>query len=405
MSGADGSHCGLTGGFHRKSDSMKKVLAAFSILLLIAIACIVLLPSKRPDFLFIVVDCWRYDHFTHAITPNLWKLSKKGTTFGNHYVNAGWTLPSMISTFSGQLPEFSSNDDAIKFNGFARFGTDFIHLFNKEFETFPKALPTFPEILQKNGYETIAVTMNSLTSEKIGYGSKQWSKMTYLRKDHGAEILTNETIKQLRARTSEKELLLFVHYLDAHWPYDPVHKTPQDNKYLSEYKKTEDSARRLELVQHVLPLHTNAIRFIDEQIGRLLEEIDQSNLIIIITSDHGEMFMEEGHIFHPGHLPEEIVHVPLLIVGDGLPRNQQIELTQSLDIAPTILSMAGVESSELDSPGKDVFSETRNPNLVIATSTIETAYMNGGSVKRVPFQPSVTNAQFAEELKALGYLN
>lgn len=378
-------------------------------LLLLFVLCIIMFfflfrTKSRPNFLFIVIDCWRADHFNPTDTPHLWELSKKGTVFEEHYANAGWTLPSMASLFSGQLPEFSTNKEDVAYCGFSRFGSHFIPLHGKEFETIPEKLVTFPEILKKNGYETIAVTMNSLTSDKIGYGSKTWDRMDYLPKDLGAEVLTDEAIKQLRL-TSGKNRLIFVHYLDAHWPYDPAHKTEADDKYLVEYKNTKDEKRRRELVRQVEPLYTNAIRFIDEQVGRLLNEVDQKKFVLLVTADHGEMFMEEGRIMHPGYLPEQIVRVPLIVLGPGIPTGQKKELTQGIDVAATILRMAHIDPSRYAMPGEDVFSGSRKLNLVVATSVFETAYIKEQSIKRIPLQTSVNDSQMANELKSLGYIN
>jgi len=82
-------------------------------------------------------------------------------------------------------------------------------------------------------------------------------------------------------------------------------------------------------------------------IGSLCHTLEQSNILddtfVILTADHGQQFMEHGCFGHGDYLYDELIHVPLIIVGPGL-RNQVISQQVSLlDLAPTILDLVKIE--------------------------------------------------------------
>jgi arylsulfatase A-like enzyme len=91
--------------------------------------------------------------------------------------------------------------------------------------------------------------------------------------------------------------------------------------------------------------YDNSLAFLDEEIGRLIQTLtsapDGANTIVIITSDHGEAFGEHGLYGHGWDLHREVLHVPLIIIGPGIPSNQRIAHIVCLrEIFPTVLDMA-----------------------------------------------------------------
>jgi len=71
-----------------------------------------------------------------------------------------------------------------------------------------------------------------------------------------------------------------------------------------------------------------------------------NNTIIIITSDHGEEFMEHGSLGHPAdHLYNTITAIPLIMYVPGIKQKKIDNLVQSIDILPTILNLTGIKNS------------------------------------------------------------
>jgi arylsulfatase A-like enzyme len=85
------------------------------------------------------------------------------------------------------------------------------------------------------------------------------------------------------------------------------------------------------------------VAFVDEHLGRLFRELEQSPLgartAVVVTSDHGEAFGEHGMIRHGFELWEELVHVPLIVHVPGLaPRRVQARRS-AIDLVPTLLDL------------------------------------------------------------------
>lgn len=108
----------------------------------------------------------------------------------------------------------------------------------------------------------------------------------------------------------------------------------------------------------------NSLRAVDQQLTRLLGELDAQGLIqntvIIFTSDHGEMGGAHGLRGKGPFAYQEAIHLPLFVSHPDVRGGQDcMALTGHIDIVPTILSMCGVDpgkSAELAGrllPGKD----------------------------------------------------
>jgi arylsulfatase A-like enzyme len=76
----------------------------------------------------------------------------------------------------------------------------------------------------------------------------------------------------------------------------------------------------------------------------LKEEGIWDQCLLIVTSDHGEEFFERGDFLHGRTQFQEVVQVPLIITGPGIPSPKRIPVPVSLvDIVPTVLSSAGID--------------------------------------------------------------
>jgi len=88
------------------------------------------------------------------------------------------------------------------------------------------------------------------------------------------------------------------------------------------------------------------IRFVDHAIESLFSALAKDILdssLTIITADHGEEFLDHGHFGHRPKLYDELIHVPLVIKGPGIPQGKRVDkIVQHLDIAPTILDLLDI---------------------------------------------------------------
>ncbi|MDF1515721.1 MAG: sulfatase-like hydrolase/transferase [Anaerolineae bacterium] len=92
--------------------------------------------------------------------------------------------------------------------------------------------------------------------------------------------------------------------------------------------------------QRVKAFYYGMISFIDLQVGRLLDHLDNrgmpDNTRILFTSDHGEMLVDH-HLVFKGTTYDEVTNVPLTVSYPGqLPGGEErTALSCSIDVMPT----------------------------------------------------------------------
>ena len=84
----------------------------------------------------------------------------------------------------------------------------------------------------------------------------------------------------------------------------------------------------------------------DHEFGRIFDKLENSgvleNTILILTSDHGEMFERgiEKHYHETLHQP--VIQVPLLVFTPGQTKRQDVHsVTSAVDLLPTLLHLTG----------------------------------------------------------------
>ncbi|MCH8331867.1 MAG: sulfatase-like hydrolase/transferase [Bacteroidetes bacterium] len=101
------------------------------------------------------------------------------------------------------------------------------------------------------------------------------------------------------------------------------------------------------------------------------------NTIIVITSDHGEEFLEHGRIKHGMHLYDETIRVPLIIWTPKLLKGYRItEQVETVDIYPTVCKILDIETPNVIQ-GESLFPWTRVKSNPYAYSHTEHAYIRG----------------------------
>jgi arylsulfatase A-like enzyme len=106
-------------------------------------------------------------------------------------------------------------------------------------------------------------------------------------------------------------------------------------------------------VEYVRALYRAEIREMDEFLERLFSDLEARGLwddmLVIVTSDHGESFLERGFFEHGTGLYDELLNVPLLIKlprGSVTPPREVTAQVELLDLPPTILDLIGIASPE-----------------------------------------------------------
>jgi arylsulfatase A-like enzyme len=314
--------------------------------------------AQRPHVVLISVDTLRADHlgafgYERATSPTLDDLAGRSVRFANAIAQAGWTLPSHMSLMTSLRP---SAHGASPTHGLA-----------------PEAT-TLAEALQRAGYRTAAFVSWVYLGEKFGFGQGFDDFHALFRKGRvhlgagdGAPRAGRvvDTVGEWLAGGSADPVFLFVHLFDPHTDYappedyarlfDPDYTGAVDGRYDSlrrhnRYRHVRPAGLPARDLQHVEALYDGEVRYVDDQLERLLAAVDRhlglDRCLLLLVSDHGEEFMDHGSMEgHGWTLYEEIVHVPMLIkLPDEERAGSVVESPVALiDIAPTVLDWLALE--------------------------------------------------------------
>ncbi|MEN8181681.1 MAG: sulfatase [Myxococcota bacterium] len=320
-------------------------------------------PPRRPNLVLVVVDTLRSDHlgtygYSRATSPHLDRLAATGTVFENARAPSSWTKPSVASLFTARRP---SEHGAVSFS-----------------EALAAEIPTLAELLGEAGYRTVGVSANFVhvnPASGLTRGFDAWRGLSVrLDEGQGGAILERSSGERLRAArapevnralaarlavSSSEPLFLYVHYMEPHAPYAPPEnlrrafaRVDGETRASSNYV-VDLAAGRLTLgadgQRWLIDLYDAEVAAADRGLGQLVSLLDEKgywdDTVLIFVSDHGEEFAEHGGWFHGLTLYEESLRVPLVVhdaraPGEGVRRTEPVDL---LDVAPTLLALAGVE--------------------------------------------------------------
>ncbi len=293
--------------------------------------------SDRTNILFIICDTLRADHvgclgYELNTTPTVDRLAGEGVLFTQAISQSPWTLPSIASMYTGQLPStHSAGSRKVKF--------------------FSKLSPQLSLItlLRHYGYYLGGFVNNPYLSP--GYGMHEgFNEYHYYLGN--AEQCSDLACAWLEAH-AEKKFFLLLHYMDPHRPYDMI------ESFRSQLQKGDGAEEGT--VEEKKFRYDTEIAFTDHQIGRVLEKLSalklRENTMVVFVSDHGEEFMDHSHDWDHGHtLYDELLRVPLIIsYAARLPRGMRIAYqVRLIDIFPTIGEILNLKLDEESVAGESL---------------------------------------------------
>lgn len=341
------------------------------------------LSTDRPNIIFIMTD----DHAAQALscygskinqTPGLDRLAKEGMRFTNCFCTNSICAPSRATILTGKYSHLNGITD------------------NRR--TFDGGQLTFPKLLQQAGYETAIVGKWHLKSEPTGFD--YWNVLPGQGKYHDPEfiemgerkqyngyatdLITNFCLDWLKNRESDKPFCLMYHHKAPHrrWQPDEKHAKmyedidiPEPETFNDDYQTRSDAAREQEMsIEHDLTVedvkgkwpenltgqalkkwkyqryikdYLRCIASVDENVGRLLDYLDESglaeNTLVVYTSDQGFYLGEHGW-FDKRFMYEESLRMPLLLRYPQKIKAGSVsdDIVLNLDFGETFLDFAGV---------------------------------------------------------------
>ena len=339
--------------------SPRRSLSLFLVALATCVGCS--RGPTAPNVVLVVIDTLRADHvgsygYAQAATPRLDALAARGTRFAAARATSSWTLPSVASILTGRSPVE---------HGAERVGI-----------ALGQGQVTLAETLAAVGYETAAFSANVvLVTPEVGIaqGFDRFDVLEIPAPADGsapvghiaeraatADLVTDAALAWVKGRRDpSRPYFLYVHYFDPHASYAPPRAYAErfgvaaDDPLLGRGQNLVVRGNRPsdEVLATLRKLYDAEIAFTDHEVGRLLDGLgvereEAPGSVVVVTADHGEEFGDHGGMEHGKTLFDEVLRVPLLVAGTGLPGGRVVETPVSLvAIAPTLTELAGVQTA------------------------------------------------------------
>ncbi|MCC6227501.1 MAG: sulfatase, partial [Microthrixaceae bacterium] len=261
-------------------------------------------------------------------------FAASATVFAQARCQAPWTLPSHMSLFTSRLPSHCRVED---------IG-----------QCLPADIPTLAEQLAGAGYVTAAVVNDAQMKAHWGFsrGFAHWREFAADTPAGACDNLTREAVSWLAAAPQKSPFFLFLHYYDAHDPYEAPEafrrqfgvtlSGEQTRQLLWHNRFPGTDLKNPELLARLIAAYDAELAWLDSEVGKLLAAVPP-NTLVVIFSDHGEAFDEHGWMTHGASLYDEEIRV-LLVMRPPEARPAQIATpVMLLDVAPTILQQCGLQ--------------------------------------------------------------
>ncbi|MEZ4365769.1 MAG: sulfatase [Kofleriaceae bacterium] len=271
--------------------------------------------AEHPSVILITIDTVRADRTPlldgPAKMPTLARLGTTGAVFTRAYAPGNVTRRSIPSMITGLSPPRVRGRVA----GWA-LRLDPRHV-------------TLAERFRAAGYDTAGFfCCASFWAPRHKLGINRGIDELVVEPDGGAK-LAERAAAWLRTRADDPTpYFLWLHFIEPHrW-----NTTTFDDEEAGVGKPKSKLAR-----------YDRMLAEVDTFLTTLAEAMPPQAPIVAITSDHGEGLGEHGAPYHSTNLYESQLHVPLLITGPGVPASKIAEPVGLVDLAPTLLDLAGFE--------------------------------------------------------------
>jgi len=398
--------------------------------------------AKGYNILFISFDTTRADFLgpygNKAIaTPNLDELADRGVLFENHYAAINTTLASHSSMFTGLYPRnHGVGRNRMRLSSKNLTLAEFLHSKGYTTAAFVGAFSLSSVFGIQQGFQVFDESdlggPTAVPEGKMELSNSEGKPMEFFSELNrtGPHSRSAESVNRVFFRwldqNKQKRFFAFVHYYDAHFPYNPPEKffkkhlqtiPPGTPMGLDEVPPAREWLKRIDpqvqfvpseinsihadpTVQALLRLYLSEIEYCDFALGQILEKLKQDGLlsktVIVLTSDHGENLIDHSEFhwfFQHGQLTyDSEIHVPLIISSPGiLPEGRRVSETSSeIDLFPTLLDLIGqhtplpVDGISLfpvlfknrNAPSRFIFAEATEPFLDLEHSASNLVWIN-----------------------------
>jgi len=324
--------------------------------------------KRRPNIVLFGIDSLSARNMSsygyHRLTtPHIDRFAQGGTLFEKNFSPSIPTTPAYASMLTGR--------DC--------FGTQVVALRHKG--PLRAEVPTLPEILREEGYNTTCVGFSGNPSSRgfenyltfPGWGS--WNEG----RSPKAQNLNDVAIPELeRLVKGRKPFFLFLRHMDPHAPYLPP--APYERAFYHG-NETDPKNKSMEPVMNFKPFrdffaswmppgitdkdyviaqYDGAVAYMDACIQAIFTALETQGIldetIVVINGDHGETLYDHECWFDHHGIYDNVLHVPLIIRYPGkVPAGVRVKgFTQHKDLVPTLLELADIQRPDLTFEGRSL---------------------------------------------------
>ena len=313
----------------------------------------------------ITLDTLRFDYLDSGPSgqpamPRTSEHAERGVRFQRFYSSSSVTQPVHASLLTGLYPWE---------HGVTRNGV-----------VLSERIPNIVETFKARGFETAAVVASFPLASRFGFargfdrfvedfdldfveGLRTWEGRWRVPSSgfHTAgNSISERALDALDAAKGKKQFFWF-HFFDPHSPYGSTDGGTWNRQFI--FKATFDAgppgaAPVQVFLEQAKRLYARDVAYLDAALARVLDRLaadaDRMETHVFVVSDHGESFGEGGSIGHGYRLSEEQLRVPAFLLSPRVASRVEHELAGSIDVAPTLLALAGVPPEGNGMAGRDL---------------------------------------------------
>jgi len=317
------------------------------------------LPPERPDIILVVIDALRRDHlgiygYDRPTSPFMDSLADEGLVFDYAFSHGSQTFNSTASLLTSRYFPYvvpRTPDDGPISDLAPEMATR-----HARSPVIADLNLTVAEVLEGVGYQTLGIFTNPHHHSTSGFW-QGFESARYLKPERrnlpyaGASRVHEAFFEWYDTERKGRPYFAYLHFMDVHNPYRPPRALRRqfvevDGRDLFVNGVPDLDRASLETdLQYTIGLYDAEIRFVDLVLENLFSGLSErdgrSRTLVIVTSDHGDEFMDRGGLGHGRHLAPEMVHIPLFAYGPGIVARHDITLVRQIDLAPTLVELAG----------------------------------------------------------------
>jgi membrane-anchored protein YejM (alkaline phosphatase superfamily) len=269
----------------------------------------------------VLIESLRSDFLSDSVMPRLWQRAQDGTRFTHHYASASSTHFTLFSVIYGR--------NAQQLETVVGAGTS----------------PLLFGAFRANGYH-----MRFITSSSVDWMGLKQTVFKDVAGDLDTDIpgagVARDSAMIARAtdwvaRADSQPVLLVLFFDGTHFNYS---YSPASHRFTPDWDGAGSiTAARVDPIL-MKRRAMNAAVEVDTRLGNFLDWFAARRgrrPLTVVTGDHGEAFREHGRVGHGAGVAEEEIHVPMVLVDDGVPAKVETGVTSHVDIVPTIFHLLG----------------------------------------------------------------